>query len=406
MYVSINLVTFCVTPSMNSSLIYIHYTSYFFFIMVIYSQKIRNYNELEKIMIPISICIIAKNEEKHMETFLTRIFEHIKDFPVEVLIADTGSTDKTKEIISRFPVKLLNFTWIDDFSAARNFTLEQAANDWILVLDCDEYLETFDMNALQYFITHNSDCVGMITRKNHYPLNGGDSIYTDEVERFFNRNYFHYESIIHEQVRSIDGSNYKYVALPLVADHQGYSGTEEELLAKVKRNNTLLLKMLEENPNDPYLYFQLGQSYNAIHDDENACYYYGKGLEYDVDPALEYVQMMVIGYGYSLLHLERFDTALLFENIYEEFATTADFVNLMGLIYLRNGFPIKAMKEFLKATSFSTASVEGANTFIPTYNMGCINEVLGNLETAIILYKKCGNFQPALERLNALKENL
>ena len=260
------------------------------------------------------------------------------------------------------------------------------------------------MNALQYFINNYPDCVGMMTRKNHYPLNGGDSIYTDEVERFFNRKLFHYESIIHEQVRSLDGSDYKCIALPFVTDHQGYSGTLEELHAKVDRNNALLLKMLEDNPDDPYLYFQLGQSYNAIHDDEKACYYYGKGLEYDLNPALEYVQMMVIGYGYNLLHLERYKEAMLFENIYDEFASTADFVNLMGLIYLRNGLPFQAMKEFLKATTFTAANVTGANTFIPTYNMGCINEVLGNLETAITLYKKCGDFQPALDRLKALSK--
>jgi len=87
---------------------------------------------------------------------------------------------------------------------------------------------------------------------------------------------------------------------------------------------------------------------------------------------------MVI-YGYALLHLERYDEALQFQNIYEEFATTADFVCLMGLIYLRKGMIVQVMAEFLKATSFETANAEGANSFIPTFNMGCINEVLGEI---------------------------
>ena len=353
-------------------------------------------------MTPISICIIAKNEEKNMETFLSRIVEHTKGYPVEILIADTGSTDKTLDIVRKFPVKLTHFNWINDFSAARNFTLEQAANDWILVLDCDEYIENIDMNELQTFTKKHPDCVGMLKRKNHYELNGQDSIYTDDVERFFNRKRFHYEDIIHEQVRSLNGTPLKKVSIPLTVDHCGYNTTIEELQAKAQRNNELLFKMLEETPDDPYIYFQLGQSFNMLHDDEKACYYYGKGLEYEVDPAQEYVQMMVIGYGYALLHLERFDEALFFENIYEEFATSADFVCLMGLIYLRNGLVLQAMTEFLKATTFEKAHVDGANTYIPTFNMGCINEVMGEADAAVTYYKKCGNFKPALDRLAEL----
>ena len=353
-------------------------------------------------MTPISICIIAKNEEKNMDTFLSRIMEHTKGYPVEVLIADTGSTDKTLDIIAKYPVKLTHFDWINDFSAARNFTLKQASNDWILVLDCDEYIEELDMNGLQTFIKNYPDFVGMIKRKNHYELNGQDTIYTDDVERFFNRKRFHYEDIIHEQVRALNGTPLKRVSIPLTVDHCGYNTTLEELQAKAQRNNDLLFKMLEENPDDPYIYFQIGQSFNMLHDDEQACYYYGKGLEFEVDPALEYVQMMVIGYGYALIHLERYDEALMFENIYEEFSTSADFVCLMGLIYLRNGLVIKAMAEFLKATTFEKAHVEGANTYIPTFNMGCINEVMGETDAAVTYYKKCGNFKPALDRLEAL----
>jgi hypothetical protein len=171
---------------------------------------------------------------------------------------------------------------------------------------------------------------------------------------------------------------------------------------KAERNNQLLFKMLETAPDDPYLYFQLGQSFNAMGDNENACLYYGKGLEYDVDPRTEYVQMMVTGYGYSLINLGRFEEALLFENIYDEFSGSADFVCLMGLIYLRNGLVAQALEEFAKAATFKTARTEGCNSYIPTYNMGCIHEVLGNTDLAIDLYRKCGDFEPAKKRLAIL----
>ncbi len=354
-------------------------------------------------MTPFSICIIAKNEARHMDIFLSSISKHFTGCNYEIVLVDTGSTDDTIKIAGKYTDKIFHFDWINDFSAARNFSLSCASNDWILVLDCDEYVEELNPKGFEALISRYPKSVGMISRKNHYEQNGTDSIYTDDVERFFNRKYFHYEAIIHEQVRAIDGSSFERVALPLVVDHCGYNGTWEDLKKKAERNNELLLKMLEETPEDPYLYFQIGQSYNMLRDDEKACYYYGKGLEYDVDPKVEYVQMMVIGYGYALLHLERYDEALLFQNIYDEFATTADFVCLMGLIYLRKGMIVQAMSEFLKATTFSTARTEGANTFIPTFNMGCVNEVLGDIETAVALYKKCGNFKPALDRLAALK---
>lgn len=351
---------------------------------------------------PISICVIMKNEEKHMKPFLDAIQKHFAGYPYELVLVDTGSTDCTLEIASQYTDKIYHFKWINDFSAARNFSLSCASNDWILVLDCDEYVMEAAPDSLQIMTEQYPRAVGMLSRRNHYEMNGTDSVYTDDVERFFNRKYFHYEAIIHEQVRAMDGSDFTRVAIPVLVDHCGYSGTFEDLCKKAERNNELLLQMLEENPDDPYLYFQIGQSYNLMRDDEKACYYYGKGLEYDVDPQAEYVQMMVIGYGYALLHLERYEEALQFQNIYKEFATTADFVCLMGLIYLRTGNLVQAMKEFLKATTFETARTEGANSFIPYYNMGCVNEVLGNLDAAVALYQKCGNFKPALERLREL----
>lgn len=353
-------------------------------------------------MTPISICIIAKNEEKNIYTFLSRIIAHTKGYPVEILIADTGSTDATVEIASTFPVKLVHFDWINDFSAARNFTLQQATNDWILVLDCDEHIEELTMDGVEYFISNHPQSVGMICIKNHSLINGYDSIYQESKERFFNRKYFHYESIVHEQLRSLDNSVIKRISIPITIDHNGYAGTPEEMRKKVMRNNQLLFKMLEQTPNDPYLYFQIGQSFSFLQDNAQAAYYYGKGLEYEVDPALEYVQLMVVSYGYALLDLGHLEEALQFQNIYDTFSNSADFVCLMGLIYLRNGYLSEAVEEFLKALTFTSAKVIGANSFIPTYNLGCINEVLGDLELARELYKKCGDFKPAQERLSLL----
>uniref|UniRef100_UPI00405628ED glycosyltransferase n=1 Tax=Acetatifactor sp. TaxID=1872090 RepID=UPI00405628ED len=85
-------------------------------------------------MITISLCMIVKNEEK----ILARCLDSIADLMDEIIIVDTGSTDATKEIASRYTDKIYDFTWVDDFSAARNFSFSKATMDYIYSADADE----------------------------------------------------------------------------------------------------------------------------------------------------------------------------------------------------------------------------------------------------------------------------
>lgn len=84
----------------------------------------------------ISLCMIVKNEEAVSAQCLNSV-AHLCD---EIIIVDTGSTDRTKEIAQEFTEKIYDFTWIDDFSAARNFSFQQATKDFILWLDADGVL--------------------------------------------------------------------------------------------------------------------------------------------------------------------------------------------------------------------------------------------------------------------------
>ena len=88
-------------------------------------------------MITISLCMIVKNEEKNLERCL-KSYAPLMD---EIIVVDTGSTDKTKEIASRFTDKMYDFKWVDDFSAARNFSFEKATCDYIFSADADEVLD-------------------------------------------------------------------------------------------------------------------------------------------------------------------------------------------------------------------------------------------------------------------------
>lgn len=87
-------------------------------------------------VIEISCCMIVKNEEK----VLARCLDSIADLMDEIIIVDTGSTDRTKEIAEKYTKNIYDFEWIDDFSAARNFAFSKATKDYIYSADADEVL--------------------------------------------------------------------------------------------------------------------------------------------------------------------------------------------------------------------------------------------------------------------------
>lgn len=348
-------------------------------------------------MHPISVCIIAKNEEARIEKCLSSI----KPCGFEIIVVDTGSTDRTKEIAAKYADKVLDFVWCDDFSAARNFSLQAASNNWIFMMDCDEWIKTIDVEELNFFRKHHSDSVGAISRENLITTNGQLTLNnTDYTERFFNRKLYHYTGIIHEQLRPVRGSEFPCLLLHTTIEHTGYDMTPEEQISKGKRNLTLLHKQLEEDSENPYVYYQLGKGYEIVEDYESACEYYGKGLYFDVDPELAYVQAMVVAYGNALLRTGQTETALGFEAIYDAFAASADFVYLMGRIYMANERYPQAVEQFLKATTMETSKFHGANSFLSFYHIGLIFEKLGDTANAAAYFRKCGDFPPALQKLS------
>lgn len=359
-------------------------------------------------MTPISICIIGKNEEKHIRNCLAPLAA----YPFEILYVDTGSADRTKEIAADYATHICDFTWIDDFSAARNFALEKASHEYVLFLDCDEYLTSLDTNALDRALRAHPQGVGMLLRNNYYEANGTKTNYPDRVERLFSKKRFHYKGTIHEQVVSLthDSPLYERYEIPLTVDHAGYSGDRETMKKKAERNNTLLFREIRKHPSDPYLYFQVGQSFNSICDYENAYTYYRKSFALPLNTAEPWVQIMATAYINSMNHTGRSGEAqAFFEPLYGQFADDANFYCSMGNIYLNLDppQPLKAMAEYIKALQCPNAREKGANSFIPYYNIGLVNEMLGSRESALGFYQKAADlgFAPAIERL-AQEQNL
>ena len=349
-------------------------------------------------MLPISVCIIARNVEKYIDECLCRL----SSYDWEIIVVDTGSTDNTVDIARNYTPNVYHFDWINDFSAARNFSISKASNDYILVVDCDEYLEKDESTA--ELITHLTEKitpaqVGMLDLlSTTAELSGNTPIVHEHIARFFNRKNVHYEGSIHEQLVSIHKEALEFIPIPLTFYHMGYS-TLEIRTKKALRNVSLLEKELQNNGADPYIYFQLGQSYFGLADYQHALPYFEKALSMDVNEHEEYIQTLVESYGYCLVYLKQYDKALTLEGIYPVFSKRADFVFLMGLIYMYNAMFDAAIQEFLHATTIANHAVEGVNSYSAYYNAGIIYECTGNVETAIQYYKKCGEYEPANQRI-------
>ncbi|MEK7432479.1 MAG: glycosyltransferase, partial [Cyanobacteriota bacterium] len=102
----------------------------------------------------ISVCIITKNEEKYIE----KCIESVYGIAYEIIILDTGSTDKTKEIVNKFDkVKLFETTWKNDFSSARNECISYVTGDWILSIDGDEILYKESLNFISELLNKKSN---------------------------------------------------------------------------------------------------------------------------------------------------------------------------------------------------------------------------------------------------------
>lgn len=346
----------------------------------------------------ITVCIIGKNEENCIKRCLDSV--HKLDIPI--VYTDTGSTDNTLAIASRYTNLIYHFEWCNDFSKARNYCAMQAPTEWIWFLDCDEYVTQADLSRLRGFcIEENNGIIGTVLQKDLYTLSGEQTFTLTRLGRIYHRRFCHYSGAVHEQILPRkEGGAVRYRDLDISLDHDGYKD-HQVLISKCKRNSALLLQSLKEKE-DPYLYYQLGKCYSTLGKPEAAADAFSKGLTFDLDPALFYVQSMVESYGYCLLDLKQYETALSFEGIYDTFAVNADFVFLMGLIYMNNARFTQAINEFKKATFFSACTVDGTNSYRAYYNIGVIYECLGQNKEAIANYQKCGGYAPAKARLEVI----
>ena len=266
----------------------------------------------------LSLCMIVRNEEEN----LPKCLMSVKSVVDEIIVVDTGSTDRTKEIAKIFGARVYDYEWADDFSGARNFSLSKAEGSWILILDADEVISSLDHG---WFIKTTQEkrsqpAAYSFTTKNYVePVNisgwtGNDGKYQEEagtgwfpgkkVRLFPKDPRIQFEHPVHELVEpSLGKAGIRVKECPVPIHHYGKlsmnknrkKGEEYYLLGKKKlaeRENDfpavyelavqagelgrygeaveLWQKCIKLEPEDPRAHFNLGYAYIKLGNYEEA----------------------------------------------------------------------------------------------------------------------------------------
>ncbi|MEE3466907.1 MAG: glycosyltransferase [Eubacterium sp.] len=364
----------------------------------------------------ISVCIITKNERKKLERCLTCL----KPSGFELVVVDTGSEDGSVDMARGFTDSVFDFCWIDDFAAAKNYAISKAKHDMVLIVDSDEYWIEGQIEPFLQQVEKYNAYVGRITRRESFRTETGDkgeSIVG--AERVFDRRRYHFAGRIHEQV--VEGSVFdenrddtrdairrqkspvKVYDTGLLFDHDGYDGTQEDRKKKAERNLRLLMDEHRLVPEDVYIIYQIAKSVYFTDGATEAIRWYEKALDHGVDPEKEWGVDLITCYGYALLEVQQYERATNLERYYGPLSEQADYLFLMGLIFMNTAQFERAINEFIRCTQLSNARAAGVDSYKAFYNAGVIEECLGHREIAASYYQNAGDYEPARKGLERVK---
>lgn len=230
----------------------------------------------------ISACVIVKNEERNLEFCLRSLHRQVD----EIIVADTGSTDRTVQVAERYGASVYTYPWRDDFAAARNFALSKATGEWIVFPDADEHFSALAAGRLRRLVeTYGTRCDAFLLRMNNIdPEAGNRQIdYFYQIRIFRNHPVIRYEGAIHEVLKRTDGKHLdvgKLSPKDLEMLHTGYA--KSKVKEKGRRNLALLLKQLRLYPQDPSLHAYLSDCYFILEEYQKSVQYAQLAIRYQM----------------------------------------------------------------------------------------------------------------------------
>lgn len=341
----------------------------------------------------LSLCMIVQNEED----FLEQSLNSVKGLVDEIIIVDTGSTDKTKEIAKKFTPKIFEVKWGDDFAVARNESLKQATGNWILILDADEIIsledhpkikdlikqdEVMGYSLIQRNYTNNTSRLGFVfnvgkgSRESKGYLGWFD---LGIIRLFVNEERIRFKGEVHEKVdESIKNIGGKVILAPIVIHHYNEGKGWLKYKEKVASYFGMSLKKVKNNPDDARAYYELGVLYRERGDFDSAERAFNQSLELSPQGAETLLELALIKQKQ-----EKGDEAIsLFLKLLAQKKRLADAYFGLGFCYFKSNKLEKAAENFKLA-------FEHNPHFLDAYlNLGGIYEKMNRFEEAVFYLQK------------------
>lgn len=354
----------------------------------------------------ISACLIVKDEEKDLDNCLCSI----KDLVDEIIIIDTGSRDKTKEIAKRYTGKIFDFEWTNDFSKARNFSLSKASKDWILSIDADESFSKKDCVRIKECLNKNIDgdafLINLRTYTNRIGVENWQSSKDDEYAEskcangFFIvkllrlwKNYggFFFEGKIHETPHnSIKNRNGKLCDTDIIMHHFGE--LNKERLPKKKEQYVKALKERLEKKDiteksEHFVCFELGKELGNLNKINESIYYFKKAVSMKADPKY----LWALGSVY-LEEGNLDDAEKILKKADELNPYTSAINNNLGIIYAQRKEFDKAIKKFEITININPKFADGY------FNLGLLYLEKGKKNKSKFYLKKAIELNPIYKK--------
>ncbi len=210
----------------------------------------------------VSLCMIARNEALSLPRCLTSVAGLVD----EMIVVDTGSVDDTRAVAERLGAAVHDFTWVDDFAAARNESLRHATGEWILWLDGDEYLDADNRAQLRALLDalKDEDAAYLMHQRSSVVSSDEQCVVFPQCRLFRNHPAIRWHYRVHEQIQpAVERSGGTVHRTGIHIEHAGY---EDAALyrRKLERNLRLLLLEDRERPDDPFTLMNLGWAYKDL----------------------------------------------------------------------------------------------------------------------------------------------
>jgi tetratricopeptide (TPR) repeat protein len=341
--------------------------------------------------VKISLCMIVKDEE----ALLPRCLQSVQNVVDEIIVVDTGSTDRTVDVAQQLGAAIYHHAWKDDFAEARNESLRHAQGDWILVLDADETLIPDCLPALRQAV-QSPNCLAVTllreeigAQQNPYSLLC--RLFRRHPQILFQRPY--HETIDDSAAMLLQQeSHWELYSLPTAAiAHDGYRPEAIAQQGKSDRAERIMSGYLQAHPQDAYICSKLGALYVAQGRNAEGLALLQRGLALQPEAAaIAYELHYHLGLAYAANHQialaqQHYEQALATE--LSDSLKLAAYINLAALYSDHNAW---TQAEAL-LTHVLAIQPEWA---IAHYNLGLVYKAQGNFGSAITAYQQAIALQP------------